>query len=150
MQNDLDKASAGILLTAIYGGGFLMQYSLGMASNRMRKAQFLTFVSVVWAAVSITLATLDFGMAHGPLIMLMALWGGLSSALYSTCVADACEKVGPDAVIPVMSTLLIAWSIGAGLGPLMAMQGESVRGMFALASVAALLFAAFATCARRR
>ncbi|RWR09568.1 MFS transporter [Paenirhodobacter populi] len=100
-----------------------------MADDRMRKAQFLTFVSVVWAAVSITLATLDFGMAHGPLIMLMALWGGLSSALYSTCVAAACEKVGPDAVIPVMSTLLIAWSIGAGLGPLMAlmaMQGESV------------------------
>lgn len=152
-QTGFSDGSIGFLIATIYGGGFVLQYPLGLLSDRISKTRFLVVVASAWGAVAAALAGLHLVQEPFLLPLLLFLWGGFSGALYATCVAAACEQVEPEQVIPAMSTLLIFWSIGSALGPMAAaaaMGGGEVRHMFVLSAGAAFAYALGVWCVKDR
>ena len=145
-QLDLGTRNAALLVSAMHGGSLLLQWPIGWLSDKRDRRLVIVGVTVVTASVSIALAVLSALPLWG-LFALVALWGGASLSLYAVCVAHASDMAQDERqIIPLCASLLLLWATGATVGPVvgsLAMEAMGPRGLFAYASIVAVLMAAF-------
>jgi MFS family permease len=105
--------SAGII------GGVVLQYPLGVYSDRLDRRRV-----IVWTTVGsiITGAYLSFGAGTSETANIVGvfLFGAFSMPLYSLCSAHANDFAKPGEFAVVAAGLLFYWSAGATVGPLLA------------------------------
>ncbi|KTD45957.1 putative MFS-type transporter YcaD [Legionella rubrilucens] len=132
----LSALSGGVSLVATYMfavifGGMLLQYPLGKWSDQRDRRQVLMRITVL--TMLTLLCLIGFKGPSVWLFGLMMLFGGLTFALYPISVSDACDALGPEDIVAVTQTLLLAYSVGAMVGPVIAslfMQELGNRGLF--------------------
>jgi MFS family permease len=143
--------AAGLILGAVYGllplftkaigyslseigltmgltifGGMLLQYPLGHISDIFsRRAVILSVV------VMLILSSFAIMVLHTyPLFfyVLIFIFGGLSFTLYPLCISLACDHLEGGDVVAATGGLLLAYGIGATVGPMIAPAGIALFG----------------------
>ncbi|NIR58853.1 MAG: MFS transporter [Gammaproteobacteria bacterium] len=147
----LGTAGASGFMSLTILGGLLLQWPVGHLSDRLDRRRM--FQALTLALLVATLAILGLrGRSLPLLLVLAAVYGGLSYTLYPIAVAHANDLLDPPQFVPAAATLLFTWGIGAALGPigagaLMARVGPA--GLFVFVALACIALA-IVTQARRR
>jgi MFS family permease len=123
--------AAGFMSAAIFGG-LVAQWPIGRLSDKFDRRRVIIFVNLATAAVAAPMALL--GPSHFVLLLvLVGAFGGLAFTLYPLSVANANDNVDPADVVATGRGLLVAYSVGAFLGPLIsavAMYGVRPGALF--------------------
>ena len=106
-------------MAAGIAGGLLLQWPMGWVSDRIDRRTVLAGVALGTAAASFGVGVIT-GPAGGSflgIIVLVTIYGGLSSTVYSLCAAHTNDFAPPDKLAQTASGLLIAYGLGASAGP---------------------------------
>lgn len=138
----LDAQTIPLLVVAAQLGTFALQWPLGWFSDRVDRRTVIVLATGGSAAVGLVLAVAG-NLGLPVLLALFALWGGFALSVYSVCIVHAGDHVDHNQFVPLVSSLMLAWAIGASIGPplaTVAMQGLGVAGlMYFVAAVSAVL-----------
>ena len=148
----LNSASVSIFLTVTLIGGLLAQFPVGTFSDRMDRRQLMLGLSLAAAAAAAALA-LSGATALLPLAALGFLMDAAAHPLYGLSVAQTNDYVERDQFVPAAGGLLLAYAIGASLGPIVSSQAiEAIgpQGLFAFITAALLFVAGFTFYRMRR
>lgn len=130
-QIGLSLGEISILMTAVVFGGAVLALPLGRYSDRVdrRRVIVLTGVAIVALAVCATILP----AANLPLLLLEgALLGGFIFSVYPLCVAHTNDFLTPDDAVAASSGLLLAFGVGAMIGPGFASIWMDFGGPYAL------------------
>jgi len=123
-------------------GGLVIQWPIGKFSDSFDRRKILAAVNLlmILPSVSIYLFPMDIQRVYIASFFL----GGLSFSTYPVGIALACDRLRIEQLIPATGVLLLAYSIGSVLGPLIApafMYEFGVQGFFLLiAMLGGLIF----------
>jgi Arabinose efflux permease len=114
----LDLAETARFMMIVILGGVALQWPLGRLSDRHDRRRVIVGSFAMAALVSFALSLIS---GSGPLLMgLGALFGGLSFALYPLCVAHCNDRLLETERVAASGRLVLLYSIGAALGPILA------------------------------
>jgi MFS family permease len=114
----LDLAETARFMMIVILGGVALQWPLGRLSDRHDRRRVIVGSFAMAALISFALSLIS---GSGPLLMgLGALFGGLSFALYPLCVAHCNDRLLETERVAASGRLVLLYSIGAALGPILA------------------------------
>jgi MFS family permease len=109
----------------------ILQYPVGKISDVIERR--LVIIIVCIAIVAIT-GVLEFVLYDSWMLMLLiAVFGGLTFTLYPLSISYACDSLDGHEIVAGIQALLIAYSVGAMTGPFLApgvMAVFDIRGLF--------------------
>lgn len=148
----LESAGVGLLMSGVMLGGVALQWSIGLLSDRLDRGWVLVAGCAGAAGLGLALGV-GAGLPFGPIVLLLVVFEGVQLALYPLALAHANDRNPRELdTADLASALLLAYGVGAVLGPLFA-GGLSLAlgpaGAFVLAG-GALGGAALYGLARRR
>lgn len=111
----LDTGRIALFMSVVIGGGLVLNWPLGRLSDRVDRRWIITA-----AALMITASSALLGLSDGQLSLLVpagAILGGATSVLYSLGVAHTNDNAGGIDAVEVGAGLLLAFGVGAILGP---------------------------------
>lgn len=141
----LDVAQVSIWMAAIIFGGFALAWPIGRLSDRMDRRRVLLFVVLLLTVASAALAALS-GENLNLLLGIGAIYGGMAFAIYPIAVAHTNDFLPAEDAIAATGGLLLAFGIGAVLGPVAAaalMDALGRNALFYYSAAGALLLAGF-------
>ncbi len=112
----LDVSMISVFMTVTILGGLLIQWPIGLLSDRVDRSIVIPCIMGLVALVS---ATIIWG-GHGHfslLIVITGFFGGFMFCIYPVSVARAYDLFEPKDVVNVSSALLLFYGIGSALGP---------------------------------
>lgn len=127
------------LLGLVIAGGMALQWPLGWLSDRMDRRKVIVATLAATALVSFAMA---WSENVGALTALGALFGGVCFALYPLCVAHANDHITVHERTGASGGLILAYSGGAVVGPLIgavAMWSLGPGGLYLFIGACALL-----------
>lgn len=127
-------------------GGLIMQWPLGRLSDFFDRRTVLTGSIFAVAVLGAVLAFVP-GLGFWPFVILAGAYGGVAVTLYSIAVAHANDHIGSDDLVAASAGLLLAYSIGAVVGPIAgtwAMGMVGAWGFYAFGMAVALVIGLFA------
>src|SRR5690606_37011265 len=147
----LDLSQVANFMAATIVGGLLLQYPVGMLSDRFERRLMLALLFFASGSVG---ALLAIGGADAVWLMYLsaALFGGAAFTIYPVAVAHTHDHFDASKVVVVSAALLVVYGLGATIGPLLAsvaMWLLGARGLFLFVATVALLFSLVALLSRR-
>lgn len=139
----LDAARISIFLTVTLCGILVMQYPIGSLSDRYDRE---TVILAVTALSALAAVGLFVEPAFPALLALGFFIGGLSGPLYPLSVAETNDYLEAEELVPASAGMVLAYSIGASIGPIAASSVMAVLGaggLFAFVAVVLLALAAY-------
>jgi len=127
LKIDLTISQVSWFMTATIFGGLVLQWPVGIISDRFDRTKVLAAIGVLLAIVSAGVVMIA-PFSYSGFIMGMGLFGGLIFTIYPVAVARAHDLFKPREIIPVSTGLLLAFSIGATAGPVAASSAMAVTG----------------------
>lgn len=127
-------------------GGLLLQWPIGRLSDHFDRRTVMIGLCLATFAVSLAIVFATGRTVVG-LLVLGPVFGGVVFTLYPLAVAHANDYIEPRHLVSASGGLVLAYSIGAGIGPLLAaalMTVTGPMGLFEFAGAAALGTALFA------
>ena len=124
------KQTANFMTIAILGG-VALQWPLGRLSDLYDRRQVIVLSFAATLCVSLAISLL--ARAGSGLLILGAMFGGLSFALYPLCVAHCNDRLLGSQRVAASGRLVLLYSVGAALGPIggaLFMTGWSTGGLF--------------------
>tara|TARA_Y100000588_G_C14268348_1_gene931047 strand:+ start:2522 stop:3817 length:1296 start_codon:yes stop_codon:yes gene_type:complete len=119
--HDLFQSNAAVAnyMFAIIMGGMLLQFPVGKVSDIFERRLVLILLASMTIAIGLVFI---FITPHPGLLffVLMALLGGITFTLYPISITHACESLQTDELVAGTQGLLLTYSIGAMLGPMIA------------------------------
>ena len=115
----LSVSQISFFMTAAMVGCTVLQWPIGHLSDTLDRRLVITVVTFLSAAAAIAIVTMP-AISTMTLLILMALFGGLSIPLYSLCIAHANDYLEADQMVAASGGLVLASGVGAILGPVTA------------------------------
>ncbi|MFZ3154868.1 MFS transporter [Pseudomonas sp.] len=112
-----DATGVGLLMSSTILGGALLQWPIGIYSDKHDRRLVLFWVVALAVLVAVLISLLPAGRL---LLGLMFLWGGLAFAIYPIAVAQLIDQLHSDEILAGSSSLLMVNGIGSVCGPLLA------------------------------
>ncbi len=137
-------AQVALFTSCVIAGGVALQYPLGLLSERFDRRKVIIACFMALTVISALLAVLPLRAAGT--IGLGSLFGGFAFALYPLCIAHSNDHLGEDERIGASSGLVLTYSVGAMVGPMVGSIAMSVfgpGGLFASISLLAATGAIF-------
>jgi len=142
----LDLSQTATLMSALIFGGVLLQWPLGLLSDLLDRRKVIVGVIVVGALTSV--AMIGAAVAGEVALMLLAaIFGGISFVLYPLCVAHTNDHLDRDERIGASGGLVLSYSAGATVGPplaALAMGYAGPSGLFMFTAGIGMVSVAFA------
>jgi len=141
-----DISQVSVFMGAVIAGGLLLQWPIGHLSDRYDRRTVLVAVTVGIALVSAAVVGLH-ARSVITILALAAMFGGLSYTLYPLSLAHANDHIEPRDLVQASAGLLLAWGLGAAVGPMVAsavMSLAGAAGLFLFTAVTAALLGGFA------
>lgn len=138
-------AVAAFMGLTILGGG-LMMWPVGKLSDRIERRKVLLLVCALTALMALA-ARLLLAIDTDTLLLGGFLYGAFSFSIYSLAAAHTNDKVEPEQMLEVSSSLQLLWGGGAIVGPILTgvlMQTLGSDAFLPFLVVAALIPALFA------
>ena len=148
----LELTSIVLLFPALQLGSLVFQWPLGLWSDRGDRRRVIAGLSFSVGVVSLVIWT-QGKLTAEILLPLLFVLGGVSLSVYAICVAHAGDHAQPEQMVPLVSSLLLAWGLGAVVGPALAavaMKWFGVQGLFLYLACVAFPFTAFVLWRIRR
>ncbi len=142
---------SGLMGVAVVGG-LLLQWPVGVLSDRLDRVRLIGAVHFGVAIAALGMWWVG-GRSLPALLVLAALFGGLSYTLYPLSVAHANDLADRRHFVSVSAGLLLIWGTGSALGPLLAAPAMTLLGpdgLFAYLFFTSAAFGTVATILRRR
>lgn len=144
---ELSLAAIATFMAAIVLGGVIFQIPIGRLSDRFDRRWVIAAVALLTA-----LAALPYALMAGPaapqvLFAGFFIVGGLTLPLYAVCVAHTNDFLPPEQMVGASGALILAYGLGAALGPTLTATVMQVIGpqgfplFLAAAHMAIVLFA---------
>ncbi|MBP8203193.1 MAG: MFS transporter [Pseudomonas sp.] len=112
-----DATGVGLLMSSSILGGALLQWPIGIYSDKHDRRLVLLWV----VALAVLVALLMSVLPAGPwLLGSIFVWGGLAFAIYPIAVAQLIDQLHSDEILAGSSSLLMVNGIGSVCGPLIA------------------------------
>jgi len=124
-------------------GGALVQYPIGIASDRIDRRHVLTFLCAMSSLSALYLSTATDTTS---LLIGAAAFGAASNSLYAVSLAKAADNSERDEFVMIGSSVLLLNAVGAAIGSFIfgwAMRSAEGEILFTLMAIACALFAAF-------
>ena len=143
----LDVLDISVLMGVTVFGGLVLQWPIGRLSDRFDRRTVLLgmlLATTLACAVIYVWALEDGGFV--PLMLLVGLFGGGAATIYPLVVAHTFDWVPRDSMVAASSGMLLAWAVGATLGPILGsllMQAIGDEALFLFLALAALGLAGF-------
>ena len=112
----LAPAAITILMFSTQAGNLIIQWPLGFLSDRIDR-RFVLFGAASAAVLLSLLVGGTAGQAFIVIAITFAALGGFTESLYAISTAHANDWAEEDDYVTLSSTILIVWSVGALLGP---------------------------------
>ena len=116
-QIDLDVSQLSWFMSMVLLGGLLLQWPVGMISDRTDRSLVLPGLGVLIALVAAGIVYFK-GLSFYVLMGGSALFGGFLFTLYPVAVARGHDLFDAEDVVKVSSVLLLAYGLGSILGPM--------------------------------
>lgn len=143
----LSVSEAAMFMSVVVLGGLAAQVPMGMLADRFDRrivmAGALLAVGVAWMALAGFVAS---GLPLVALLIVALAFGGAMSSVYPLCVAQTFDRLERRYYIAAAGRLLMVYSIGATIGPVLAAALMAVFGpssFFMFESIVAILYALF-------
>jgi len=107
------------LMTTTVFGGLTLQWLVGTISDRFDRTVILFIMSALISTISIIIL-INAGTSFVWLLIEMGLFGGFSCTIYPVSVARTYDIFEVKDAVPVSAGLLLSYSIGAIVGPIVA------------------------------
>ena len=112
----LNLEQTSLFMGSVIFGGLIMQWPVGRLSDHIDRRWVLVMVSLATSLASIGLVVAGGG-AH--IYIAAAIYGGGCFTVYSVCLAHTNDFADPDMRVQTASGLLLAYSAGAIVGPVL-------------------------------
>lgn len=143
----LSASQAAFFMSAVVLGGLIFQIPMGVIADRFDRrivmSCALIAVGVTWGTLAVFVAS---GLSVTTLLIMAVFFGGAMSSVYPLCVAQTFDRLEREYYIAASGRLLMVYSIGATIGPLLAAMLMSVYGpssFFVFESGVTILYAVF-------
>ncbi len=125
------------MATAIFSG-MILQYPIGRISDKFDRRLVLLIASLATslAAITVIWATNQNFLL---LIIAIAIYGGFSYTLYPLSSSQVNDLADPNQLVQVASGLLIAYGIGASIGPILTANSMATFGQIGFFSFLILI-----------
>jgi len=118
---------AAWFMTSAVVGGAVLQWPIGLLSDRYSRRGTLIAVTIVGCAVGLALGLAPQNISFVAVNLLGAAWGALAFPLYTISVAYANDHAESHEYVTVSSGLLLMYGMGATIGPFIASALMTVR-----------------------
>ena len=138
-----DAEFAPMFIAVSILGGALVQYPIGIASDRIDRRHVLTFLCAMSSLAALYLSTATDTTS---LLIGAAAFGAASNSLYAVSLAKAADNSERDEFVMIGSSVLLLNAVGAAIGSFIfgwAMRSAEGEILFTLMAIACALFAAF-------
>lgn len=135
----LSSSTIASLLSGVIIGGMAMQWPLGRLSDRFDRRKVIVMSFAATALVCVGMAVFSQPAVFLPLGI---AFGGFSFALYPLCVAHTNDHIEMDERMGASGGLILSYSAGAALGPLIgsaAMLAIGPSGLYMFIALCAVL-----------
>lgn len=122
----MDLSATAVFMSMVILGGVALQWPLGWLSDRFDRR--MVIIGSFIAAFLICIMIAAIGRSSGVLHVLGALFGGVSFALYPLCVAHTNDRLSAEERIGASGGLVLAYSLGAAIGPLAGAAAMAIWG----------------------
>jgi MFS family permease len=112
-----NATDVGLLMSSAILGGALLQWPIGIYSDKHDRRLVLFWVVALAVVVALLMSVLPAGRL---LLGLIFLWGGLAFAIYPIAVAQLIDQLHSDEILSGSSSLLMVNGVGSVCGPLLA------------------------------
>ena len=153
-QIGLSVPEAAMFMSVVVVGGLGFQVPIGMLADRFDRrivmSCILIAVGTFWGLLSMSIAN---GVPVLPLMIMALMFGGAISSIYPLCVAQTFDRLHRKYYVAASGRLLMVYSIGATIGPLLAATLMSIYGpssFFIFESTVAVFYAVFVLLSIRR
>ncbi|WP_417796558.1 MFS transporter [Terasakiella pusilla] len=141
-----DRTMTGFILAATLLGAALTQFPIGIASDKYDRRILLRVISMATAISALLVAFTSFFLKDVTIVA-MFMYGATSFCIYPIAITYAFDRTQPSEFVEVGATVLIAYGIGAMVGPLLtplALHFGNHSGAFVLMGVFYLMIFGFA------
>jgi MFS family permease len=106
-------------MTATIFGGLLLQWPVGLISDRFDRTRVLSVLGALMALTSLVVA-MTARISFPVLVLEMVVFGGMMFTIYPVAVARTHDLFTPKDIVAVSSVLLLCYGVGAATGPVVA------------------------------
>jgi MFS family permease len=128
-EQRLSLAAISTFMAAIVLGGAAFQFPIGRLSDRFDRRWVIAAVALLTALAALPFAVLPEPMPAA-LFVGFFLVGGLSLPLYAVCVAHTNDFLSPEQMVGASSALVLAYGLGAAVGPALTATAMQLVGPF--------------------
>ncbi|CAO1652959.1 Major facilitator superfamily protein [Parasphingorhabdus sp. NYA22] len=146
-QIGLSVSESALFMSTVVLGGLAFQVPMGALADRYDRrvvmSGALIAIGIAWGSLASLLAS---GLPFIALVIVAPLFGGAMSSFYPLCVAQTFDRLNSKYYIAASGRLLMVYSIGATIGPLLAATLMAIYGpssFFLFESAVAILYAVF-------
>lgn len=146
VASGLSENGTAIFMTVTVFGGLVLQWPIGWLSDRYDRRGVLCGVALFTAIVAAGVAYSGARGSEPALMMLAAVYGGTSFAIYSLAVAHANDHSHEIGIVPLSAGLLLVYAVGATVGPFAVgwlVELSSARSIYGFVALVYLLVGAF-------
>ncbi|WP_161599933.1 MFS transporter [Pseudomonas sp. MPC6] len=118
-QMGLPLSRISLFMGLVFVGGVVLQWPIGRLSDRLDRRRVIFVVTSLAALASFVEVAIAEVSALG-LLAVAFLFGGLAYPMYSLCVAHTNDALEPRQMVAASSNLVLAFGIGATIGPSLA------------------------------
>jgi MFS family permease len=140
------------LMSITVCGGFIVQWMVGIVSDRFDRTKILVAITSLIALYSFVIV-INTGASYLRLLVEMGVFGGIVFAVYPISVARTQDVFKGKDAVAVSSALLLCYSIGAVFGPILASAAMTILqtpfGLYVYWSLVAGVFALLTLYLRR-
>ena len=142
-QQGFNVATVGNYMAVIIIGGMIFQYPTGKLSDAVDRRWILVGIGMLGAVVSFILA---LSLLEELYMLWLFVLGGVVFTLYPLSISHSCDHASSEEVVSVRQGLLLIYSLGAIIGPLIIpiMFEYTPYGMFYIIGLITALFGFFA------
>lgn len=141
------------MMALVILGGMCLQYPIGRASDRYDRRLVILLLCALLTLIALWMVLLPEPWREPVEGTLVFLLGGMAFSIYPLSLSHACDELRPDQVLGANQGLLLAYSLGAMTGPLLApftMATFGPQGLFVYFALCGLLLSAYLGWRRRK
>jgi MFS family permease len=143
LELGLDETAVSTFMGVAVLAGLVLQWPLGKLSDVFDRRTILVAISVVSALLAAAIALVE-GERQWLLAGLALAYGGAAFTIYGIAVAHANDYLDSSQMVPASAGLLVAYGIGAVVGPSAGAAAMTLLGAPGLFGYIAAVFAALA------
>jgi MFS family permease len=126
-QIQLSVGQISWFMTLTVFGGLMLQWPVGLISDRLDRSLVLPFLGITLAMISLVILV-SSQHSLGFLLGTTTLFGGIFFSIYPVAVARAHDIFDAQDVVKVSSVLLLFYGIGAVFGPILSAAVMTLSG----------------------